>query len=189
VRGARATWTWDAGRRRQERRRRDAFPVSEEVLVQQKKRDDGIRGVTCFGCVRACGLLLLRWFLQCRGTGKDHGRFEFSLYLDLTSPSLASPCMVTLLGELGLMLIGGLIEHFSSVCLNSVLTAGEEMAEDSRRREEQVREFELVRWEAHTVKKGWIVRFDGVDSLDEVCMPVLHTRGVACSLSIRCLKN
>ncbi|VAH10417.1 unnamed protein product [Triticum turgidum subsp. durum] len=31
----------------------------------------------------------------------------------------------------------------------------------------QVREFELVRGKAHTGKKGWIVRFDGVDSLDE----------------------
>lgn len=31
----------------------------------------------------------------------------------------------------------------------------------------QVREFELLRGKAHTGKKGWIVRFDGVDSLDE----------------------
>ncbi|KAM0865161.1 hypothetical protein ACQ4PT_043459 [Festuca glaucescens] len=31
----------------------------------------------------------------------------------------------------------------------------------------QVREFELMRGKAHTGKKGWIVRFDGVDSLDE----------------------
>ncbi|KAE8790776.1 Ribosome maturation factor rimM [Hordeum vulgare] len=31
----------------------------------------------------------------------------------------------------------------------------------------QVRELDLVRGKAHTGKKGWIVRFDGVDSLDE----------------------
>ncbi|XBJ12654.1 hypothetical protein VPH35_017140 [Triticum aestivum] len=31
----------------------------------------------------------------------------------------------------------------------------------------QVRELELLRGKAHTGKKGWIVRFDGVDSLDE----------------------
>ncbi|KAK1698788.1 hypothetical protein QYE76_015485 [Lolium multiflorum] len=31
----------------------------------------------------------------------------------------------------------------------------------------QVREFDLVRGKAHTGKKGWIVRFHGVDSLDE----------------------
>jgi hypothetical protein len=34
----------------------------------------------------------------------------------------------------------------------------------------QVREFHLVRGKAHTGKKGWIVRFHGVDSLDEVCL-------------------
>lgn len=33
-----------------------------------------------------------------------------------------------------------------------------------------VREFELVRGKAHKGKKGWIVRFDGVDSLDDVCL-------------------
>lgn len=35
---------------------------------------------------------------------------------------------------------------------------------------QQVREFELVRGRAHTGKKSWIVSFDGVDNLDEVCL-------------------
>jgi hypothetical protein len=48
----------------------------------------------------------------------------------------------------------------------------------------QVREFELVRGKAHTGKKGWIVRFDGVDSLDQVCLFCIPGDSVVISQSV-----